>query len=372
MISPRIAVIGAGTIGSSLIELLARSARLASLVIIDPDHYAAGNLATQAIQPADVGQAKAEVMARRAAALHPDLLVQPVVANVRALPFGFLFGRVDIVCSCVDNNATRVFLSRLCSRLGLWHIDAGVLHRQAAVSDAQAQRLQGDLYARLDVYAPTEDGPCYACGMSAQDYARFGVVHACLEKEQPIAPTNAPAALGALAGSLAALEVQSVLADVSAMAGNSFVLHVGSHQGLVTKMSANANCRVGHDRWQVVSLPLPPELISIADVQQLGLDAGLTDPLMLSVAGGIFSREQVCEACGHTEATPPVLTRRFYNYHCQHCGGSLRHPGYRALEQLALTDLPSDTLLAQLGVQSGDILLVCDAAGERRFHLGGA
>jgi adenylyltransferase/sulfurtransferase len=139
-------VVGAGGLGSPAIAYLA-GAGLKRLTIVDPGRVALADLHRQILfADADVGRAKAEAAAERAAAVDPEL---SVVARAEA--FGETNGRAlardhDVVLDASDNPATRYLVS-----------DACVLEGRPLVFGA-VSRLEGQV-ARL----VADDAPCYRC-----------------------------------------------------------------------------------------------------------------------------------------------------------------------------------------------------------------
>lgn len=83
---------GLGNIGSHVVPLLARDASLRRVVLIDSDTYDETNLATQDIEPRDVGKAKAHVQARRLRRLNPKLKVDAIARPIQCVPLQRLKG----------------------------------------------------------------------------------------------------------------------------------------------------------------------------------------------------------------------------------------------------------------------------------------
>lgn len=139
-------VVGAGGLGSPAIAYLA-GAGLKRLTIVDPDRVALADLHRQILfGDADVGRAKAEAAAERAAAVDPELSVA-----ARVETFGETNGRAlarehDVVLDASDNPATRYLVS-----------DACVLEGRPLVFGA-VSRLEGQV-ARL----VADGAPCYRC-----------------------------------------------------------------------------------------------------------------------------------------------------------------------------------------------------------------
>lgn len=109
------AVIGCGGLGGYVVEELVRIG-LGSLQVFDPDVFSPSNCNRQLYAlPDTLGCNKAEVAAKRARQINPNLSVQAFtqdfrqVTTVDALP-------VDIVLDCLDDIPARLDLAELCLR----------------------------------------------------------------------------------------------------------------------------------------------------------------------------------------------------------------------------------------------------------------
>lgn len=179
MTGARVVVVGAGgVIGSHLVPHLARSENIGTLILIDFGDYEVENLASQDALPQDVGRPKAEVQADRARRIRRDLRVISIVADVEALPVGWL--EADLVLTCVDSRRARQHVNFVTRRLGIPWIDAGVLGSQ--------------LLVRIDVIIPDPDSddPCLECRWSDADYAALEQRYPCGPDASLTAPTGSP------------------------------------------------------------------------------------------------------------------------------------------------------------------------------------
>jgi molybdopterin/thiamine biosynthesis adenylyltransferase len=84
----RIAVIGAGNIGSHLLPHVARMRGVDAITVIDRDRYEQTNLGTQNIFRFDLGRSKAQVQAGRLTLMSCDLDVRAVHMPVEDVPLG--------------------------------------------------------------------------------------------------------------------------------------------------------------------------------------------------------------------------------------------------------------------------------------------
>ncbi|HEV2722863.1 MAG TPA: ThiF family adenylyltransferase, partial [Thermoanaerobaculia bacterium] len=121
----RVAVIGAGGIGSVVAEQLAR-AGIAELTIVDDDVVERSNLsrlfgATIRTAP---GLAKAEILARHVKRLGAKRITA-LKRNALSQSLLLLLRECDLVFSCVDNDRTRAVLSRFAHQYLIPLIDMG-------------------------------------------------------------------------------------------------------------------------------------------------------------------------------------------------------------------------------------------------------
>lgn len=143
-----VAVIGAGGIGSPVIQYLA-GAGIGRLTVIDDDRVDASNLQRQTLfAAADVGRPKAKMAAEAVARVNPGITVVPHVTRIDATNAAALLADADAVVDGCDNFATRLAVA-----------DAALALRLPLVS-AAVGRFEG----QLGVFRGWEaDRPCYRC-----------------------------------------------------------------------------------------------------------------------------------------------------------------------------------------------------------------
>ena len=177
----RVAVIGAGGIGSPAIQYLA-AAGVGSLVVIDDDHVELSNLQRQTLfGDPDVGTSKASAAAHAVARLNPSVAVDARIERIGPANAAVLLSGADVVIDGCDNFATRLAVA-----------DAAHAARIPLVSAAV-----GQFEGQLAVYRPWEpEKPCYRC-LVGNDPDR---------PELSCAEAGVIGALTGVIGSLAALE----------------------------------------------------------------------------------------------------------------------------------------------------------------------
>ncbi|RZF64250.1 molybdopterin-synthase adenylyltransferase MoeB [Sphingomonas populi] len=178
----RVAVIGAGGIGSPAIQYLA-AAGVGELILIDDDRVDLSNLQRQTIFGGDdVGATKVEAAAAAVARLNPAVRVTARAARLDAANAADLIAGADVVLDGTDSFTARLAVA-----------DAALAARVPLVSAAVAQ-----FEGQLAVFRGWEaDKPCYRCFVGD-------------DPDRPDTSCAEAGVLGAMAGvmgSLAALEV---------------------------------------------------------------------------------------------------------------------------------------------------------------------
>ena len=129
----RVAVIGAGGIGSAVIPALA-GAGVARITIIDDDVVETGNLHRQPLfRERDVGYPKAELAAQFAQRLNHFVAARPVQVRIDPANAQALLADHEIVIDGCDNFATRLAVSDACVALGIPLVSAAAVQFQGQV-----------------------------------------------------------------------------------------------------------------------------------------------------------------------------------------------------------------------------------------------
>lgn len=144
----RVAVIGAGGLGSPCLQYLA-AAGVGHITVIDDDSVALSNLQRQTLfATADVGRLKAQAAAERLRALNPEISVQPHAARIEAANAAALLAGHHIIADGCDNFATRAIVNRAAVACAIPLVSAAI-----GPFDGQLATFAGHL----------PDQPCWAC-----------------------------------------------------------------------------------------------------------------------------------------------------------------------------------------------------------------
>ena len=134
LLAAKVAIVGAGGLGSPTISYLA-AAGVGHLTIIDDDAIDATNLQRQVIHKAsDIGSSKADSAAQFARELNPDVHVEVRRTRITQDNARELLAGHDLVLDGADNFPTRYAVSDACVALGIPVVWAAVLRFDAQVS----------------------------------------------------------------------------------------------------------------------------------------------------------------------------------------------------------------------------------------------
>lgn len=115
----RIAVVGCGGLGGSVIEALARIG-VGYIRVIDGDVFEESNLNRQLLcTQGTIGREKALVAAERIAVLNDEVVAEPIVRFLTEGNAPGLLGDVDCVVDCLDNLEARFWTGHTCQELGV-------------------------------------------------------------------------------------------------------------------------------------------------------------------------------------------------------------------------------------------------------------
>ena len=129
----RIAVIGAGGIGSAAIPALA-GAGVGRITIIDGDSVELSNLQRQPLYRSDqIGQGKAMLAAGFVNALNPFVEVLPIACRIDASNAADLLANHDLILDGTDNFATRLIVSDTAVALGIPLVSAAAAQFQGQI-----------------------------------------------------------------------------------------------------------------------------------------------------------------------------------------------------------------------------------------------
>jgi adenylyltransferase/sulfurtransferase len=147
LLDARVLVVGAGGLGSPVIQYLA-AAGVGTLGIADDDEVELSNLQRQVIHgDADVGRPKVDSAADYVERVNPDVAVRRQPVRVDADVVEGLVGDYDLVVDASDNFRTRYLLNDACVLAG------------TPLTHGAIYRFEG----QATTFTQADDAPCYRC-----------------------------------------------------------------------------------------------------------------------------------------------------------------------------------------------------------------
>lgn len=150
----KVLVVGAGALGNEVIKNLTLFG-VGTIYICDFDRIELSNLTRSVLfreEDAYNHAYKAEVAAKRAMEINPQIKVYPIVGNLFSDVGLGIYKNVDVVIGCLDSRIARYLLNRLCMRIGKTWIDGSIENMTGVVK----------------VYAPKVN--CYECNLSREEF----------------------------------------------------------------------------------------------------------------------------------------------------------------------------------------------------------
>jgi adenylyltransferase/sulfurtransferase len=218
LISSHVTVIGAGGIGSPLIQYLA-GAGVGTIRVIDDDIVDLSNLQRQTIFGSeDIGTPKAEAAMHAVSRINPHVRVIPIIQRLGVDNAEALLRHSDVIIDGSDNFATRLIVSDTATRLRIPLVSAAV----------------GQFEGQLGVFRGWEERePCYRC-LVGSDPA---------QAEASCAEQGVLGALTGVMGSLAALEtVRAIVPFGEDSTGKLLIADLLSLRFRTVRMSVDPAC----------------------------------------------------------------------------------------------------------------------------------
>ena len=242
----RILVIGAGALGNEVVKDLALFG-VGHIYVVDFDQIEISNL-TRSVMFRE-GDAyshayKAEIVAKRAMEINPQIKVIPIVGNLLSeVGFG-IYRMVDVVIGCLDSRIARYQLNRMCMRAGKSWVDGSIENMTGTVQ----------------VYTPGM--ACYECGLSRDEFNHIMVRTGCADVVNLQSSAGRVATTPISASIIGAVEVQEAMKIIhlDTEAANQFKTLQGKllhYEGLtntsrVYKFASWKNTCPAHEYWEPV------------------------------------------------------------------------------------------------------------------------
>lgn len=191
----RVLVAGCGALGNEVVKNLALFG-VGHIYVVDFDKIELSNLTRSVLfreEDAYNHSYKAEIVAKRAKEINPQIEVTPIIGNLFSeVGFG-LYRSVDVVIGCLDSRIARYQLNRLCMRAGKSWIDGSIENLTGAVK----------------VYVPGLN--CYECSLSRDEFNHIMLRTGCADVVRSQTAHGRVATTPISASIVGALQVQEAM-----------------------------------------------------------------------------------------------------------------------------------------------------------------
>lgn len=242
----RVLVAGAGALGNEVVKNLALFG-IGHIYVCDFDQIEISNLTRSVLfreEDAYNHAYKAEIVAKRAKEINPQIEVTPIVGNLFSeVGFG-LYKAVDVIIGCLDSRIARYQLNRLSMRAGKTWIDGSIENLTGVVK----------------VYTPGVS--CYECGLSREEFNNIMLRTGCADVVRTQTSAGRIATTPISASIIGAMQVQEAMKVIHTEEGRPVPFKTLSgkmwrFEGMtnvvnVYKYSSWKNNCPAHERWDNV------------------------------------------------------------------------------------------------------------------------
>lgn len=191
----RVLVAGAGALGNEVVKNLALFG-IGQIYVVDFDQIEISNLTRSVLfreEDAYNHSFKADIVAKRAMEINPQIKVVPIVGNLFSeVGFG-LYKSVDVIIGCLDSRIARYLLNRLALRAGKTWIDGSIENMTGVVR----------------VYSPGVS--CYECGLSREEFNNIMLRTGCADVVRTQGSVGRVATTPISASIIGAMQVQEAM-----------------------------------------------------------------------------------------------------------------------------------------------------------------
>jgi adenylyltransferase/sulfurtransferase len=350
----KVLVVGAGALGNEIIKNLALLG-FSRVLIVDMDRIEHPNLSRSVLyRGKDVGQYKADVAARVAKEIYPELVAWPLNANILYGVGLGVFAWADVILGGLDNREARLWINRCAWKVNRPWIDGAI------------EGING--VAR--VFLPGKP-PCYECTLGEVDWSILEKRMSCnlLTREEMLSGKTAttPTTASVIAG----MQVQELLKLVHGLPtlnGEGFVFEGLNHSSYKVQYTENEDC-LSHETFQrVVALPGTSAELTLEQLHQRA-QSDLGSPEVCVEFSRDIIHKLVCRECGSEEEVfAPVGTIPYARGRCSR-DGKIREVvalhTYRGVEAFGARPLE------QVGLPAFDIFSARSKNDEVHYLIAG-
>lgn len=191
----RVLVAGAGALGNEVVKDLALFG-VGHIYVADFDRIEVSNLTRSVLfreEDAFSHAYKADIVARRAMEINPQIKATPIVGNLFSDVGLGLYRSADVVIGCLDSRLARYQLNRLCMRAGKSWVDGSIENLTGVVR----------------VFTPGVS--CYECGLSREEFNNIMLRTGCADVVRAQGKAGRVATTPVSASIIGAMQVQEAM-----------------------------------------------------------------------------------------------------------------------------------------------------------------
>jgi adenylyltransferase/sulfurtransferase len=354
----KVLVVGAGALGNEIVKNLALLG-VGNVLIADLDRIENSNLSRSVLyRQADNGKFKAEVAARAARDVYPDIIAHHFNGNVvYDLGLG-VFNWADIVIGGLDNREARLSINRNCWRCSKPWVDGAIQQ-----IDGTARVFIPETHA-----LGKPDVACYECTMTDTDWRLLQLRRSCnllSKSEMETGKTPTTPTISSIIAGVQCQEAVKILHGMESISGKGWVFSGISADSYQVEFQRKDSC-YSHDAlgkilpmdWSVTSTTVREAL---EEARKL-----LGSRAELELARDVLEK-LICPTC-HIEEKLFVSLGQVNSAkaNCPRCG-SRREVG--TFYKIRGTEDFLDRTLAEIGVPAFDILIARSAEGSIGLEL---
>jgi molybdopterin/thiamine biosynthesis adenylyltransferase len=343
-------VVGAGAVGNEVIKNLALVG-VGRLLIVDLDAVEASNLTRSVLfRAADRGRKKAEVAARAARRINPDVATAWIEGDVRSDLGGGVWRRVDVVVACVDSREARLAINRACYRAGKPWVD-GALH---------------ELHGEARLFWPGR-GACYECTLVAADYEAINRRYSCAALARDLSLEGRIATTPTVASIIGGIEVQEVLKLLHGLPvapGQGTVWNGLTNESYTVVYPRRSGCLGHQSQGPITECPALGARSTTLRELLARIRAEMGERAVLELDFDLLLRFECRRGHASDEILRPLVRVRESAAVCPACG-TVRWP--LATHVIDGSEPFADKTLAEIGIPPLSIL--CGRAGATRRHF---
>jgi adenylyltransferase/sulfurtransferase len=349
----RVLVIGAGALGNELIKNLALLG-VGNVLVADMDRIENSNLSRSILyRKKDNGKFKADVAAKAARDIYPDINVQSFNGNiVHDLGLG-AFRWADVILGGLDNREARLAINRNAYKVRRPWVDGAIEHIQGIAR----------------TFVPP--GPCYECTMSETDWKLLRMRRSCnlLSREEMLdAKTPTTPTISSIIAGVQCQEAVKLIHHMPVMAGGGMMFNGMTGEAYPVEYQRKHDC-YSHD---IVTEIIPVDAsVDNTSVRALLEDARemLGPKTELELARDILEA-LVCPDCGLEEEWFCSLAEvKADDATCPGCGAARRE--VKTFHKIRGNESFIDDALADIGIPPFDIIFARNGVDVVGFEMAG-